>query len=271
VSRVPHPAEWILAAAAAFFLAAGLWLTPEPPPGFQAMQREAGSLRLATWNLGSGGGAPVAAREEHLPAVAEALAQLDANLVALQELADAEQANRLAQLLGDEWSAAVGGSGGVGFLFRDGELRLRGGRARRFLAGTFIPNGNGVAPIALANMHADAWSSDRRNRLLGRVAERLAGERHAILAGDLNLDVDLNKRGDLFTDSQHRDTETYNYIAERLRDAALHGGSTAEPDRRLDYIFFSPNGFRVLQAGPWKGRRVGDMDHDPVVADLVVE
>jgi endonuclease/exonuclease/phosphatase family metal-dependent hydrolase len=88
------------------------------------------------------------------------------------------------------------------------------------------------------------------------------------LAGDFNLDLDLDKRRDLFTDDEYRDVETYNYVANRLVDAARGRGSTAEPDRRLDYIFAEREAFLVIDSGPWKGHRSGQMDHDPVVADL---
>jgi endonuclease/exonuclease/phosphatase family metal-dependent hydrolase len=83
----------------------------------------------------------------------------------------------------------------------------------------------------------------------------------------LNLDLDLDKRRDLFTDAEHRDVESYNYVASRLFDVGMGRGSTAEPDRRLDYIFINAE-LGVTAAGAWKGRRVREMDHDPVVADL---
>lgn len=89
-----------------------------------------------------------------------------------------------------------------------------------------------------------------------------------ILAGDLNLDIDIDKRRDLFTDDEHLDVETYNYLAQRFSDLTRNTGSTAEPDRRLDYIFTDAKPVKVIRAGPWKGQRVADMDHDPVVADL---
>ena len=89
-----------------------------------------------------------------------------------------------------------------------------------------------------------------------------------MLAGDLNLDLDLDKRHDLFSDDEYRDVETYNYVASRMFDTALGTGSTAEPDRRLDYVFVTP-GTDVHHAAPWKGRRAEGMDHDPLVVDLI--
>ena len=91
-----------------------------------------------------------------------------------------------------------------------------------------------------------------------------------ILAGDLNLDIDLGKRRDLFSDNQHLDVETYNYLLQHLSDLTQNTGSTAEPDRRLDYIFGDTGRVKVVRSGPWKGRRIEDMDHDPVVADLQI-
>ena len=91
-----------------------------------------------------------------------------------------------------------------------------------------------------------------------------------ILAGDLNLDIDLDKRRNLFSDDAYLDVETYNYVAQRLSDVTLNTGSTAEPDRRLDYIFADAKRFNLVHSGPWKGRRVADMDHDPVVVDLLM-
>lgn len=109
--------------------------------------------------------------------------------------------------------------------------------------------------------------------LIGRATDIITGLRHnhlTILAGDLNLDFDLNKRRDLFTNDEHLDVETYNYIARHFSDVTLNTGSTAEPDRRLDYIFADANSMKVIRSGPWKGKRVADMDHDPVVADLQI-
>ena len=84
-----------------------------------------------------------------------------------------------------------------------------------------------------------------------------------------NVDLDLDKRRDLFSNDAYRDVESYNYVASALDDATRGTGSTAEPDRRLDYVFASPE-LLATAAGPWKGRRAGDMDHDPVVVDLTV-
>ena len=132
----------------------------------------------------------------------------------------------------------------------------------------------GKPPVFLMNIHADPYSAKRRNGLIGRAMDVLMGrypDHLKILAGDLNLDIDIDKRRDLFTDDEYLDVETYNYIVRHLSDITLSTGSTAEPDRRLDYIFADLKRLTVVDSGPWKGKRVADMDHDPVVADLQIE
>jgi len=224
-------------------------------------------LRIVTWNIGSGSGQPLPARDENVPHIATVLADLDADLVFLQELAGPEQGQRLAEYLGAAWKV-VPGSGGVALAYRRGTVSFaRRGRSR-WKSMVFKYQLGEQPPIVAANLHADMLSSRRRNRLIGGVADFLAAEKIAIIAGDLNLDVDFRKRGDLFTDNMHRDLETNNYLANRMRDVGIRAGSTAEPDRRLDYIFTSRSGFDIRMAGPWKGKRAGGMDHDPLVADL---
>ena len=84
---------------------------------------------------------------------------------------------------------------------------------------------------------------------------------------DLNIDLDLDKRRDLFSSNEYLDVETYNYVATHLFDTAIGRGPTAEPDRRLDYIFSDAN-LAVIDAGPFKNHRAPEMDHDPLVGDL---
>ncbi len=120
-------------------------------------------------------------------------------------------------------------------------------------------------------LHADAFSSRRRNRLLGVAADTLherARGRYTILGGDFNLEVDPDRRRDLLSDDAYRDLESFHYAARGMLDAGLGAGPTAEPARRIDYLLVGKAGFRVVRAGVWPGRRVGAMDHDPLIADL---
>jgi len=266
--------ELALFALAAALLAWGYATGPGRPGEFRLAPKPPGALRVVTWNLGgSADDGGRALRDEHLEHVAATLASLDPNLCFVQELRTAGQLRELAEALGG-WSHASA-SAGVGrriaVLVPSGTLELAPWPPTRGRSlGAWFRGGDGAA-AAVACVHADAYSSEDRNRELGAAVDALLaleGDGPRILAGDLNLDLDPNKRRDLFTDDEHRDVESYNYVAERMLDAARGTASTAEPDRRLDYVFVAPVTLAVGAAGPWKGRRVGDMDHDPLVVDL---
>ena len=262
----------LAAAAACFALAAAL--APGTPPAFQ-MDGPRADLRVATWNVGGSGpesgsrlGRSMA--DKHLAHVLDVLDELDADLVFLQEIRAGEQI---------DWLRAECAKRGRGFAWarsrhgrrvcavsRAPELRTVAGAPPHALLVEFEV---GERAVRALGVHASATSSAERNELVGRAVDALLEDTSAdllLLAGDLNLDLDLGKRRDLFTDDEYLDVETYNYVAERLVDAARGAGATAEPDRRLDYLFVG--GAEVRAAGPIAGRRVDDMDHDPVVADL---
>ena len=265
--------EWTLFLLAAGFALLGFGLQESPSEDFSPGPRDPQHLRVVTWNVGGSaqGGRPLS--EEFFPAVADTLRRLDPDLVFLQEVRDLAQLQQLAERIGQGWHLRISQAGDrrVAAMARRGSLRARPwpGDSRTL---TVLYQPREKPPIVAVALHADAFSSRRRNRSVGRAVDLLsnAPSRLArLLAGDLNLDIDLDKRRDLFSDNEHLDVETYNYAAGRLNDAGSGAGSTAEPDRRLDYIFVDRERLQVVEAGPWKGRRSGDMDHDPVVADLL--
>lgn len=244
--------------------------------GFEAGPKPGEALRIVTWNVGGAGGADDSGghplEEESIPTVVATLQDLKPDLVVLQEVASRGQLDRLLRGLGrDEWSSAMRRGGGR----RVAALSF-GGQLEPFWYGSssvlgLVLHVKGFAPVAVVGLHADAYSSSKRNQSVGEAADRLLRRSEPggrILLGDFNLDVDLDRRRDLFSDDAHLDVETYNYVATRLEDVARGRGSTAEPDRRLDYLFVDER-LMVSAAGPLRDRRVGDMDHDPVVADLI--
>ncbi|MBI1853828.1 MAG: endonuclease/exonuclease/phosphatase family protein [Planctomycetes bacterium] len=272
--RVPELAFFALAIACAVF---GYGTYRESHADVAPGPRDPSGLRVVTWNVGgSGGPEGHALVDKNLPWIAERLRSLDADVIVLQEVASRDQLQRLRALLGaDETESTITAFGDrrIGVLARRGSLEAAEFRASRgrALAATYRQRGR--APVALVAVHADAYSAKQRNGEIGAALERLSRMNSAeakILAGDFNLDLDLGKRRDLFTDDEHLDVETYNVVAKTLLDTAADAGPTAEPDRRLDYVFVSPDAFAVASARPWKGQRLGDMDHDPLVVDLKI-
>ena len=257
--------EFGLFLAAIVLLGVGFGFSQGERPGYELTPKSAEFLRVVTWNVGASldqGGDSM--DEEGLVHVARVLNELKPDFVFLQEVRDRRQAEELAERLDDDWDIeASPGERIVVGLTRTGRLRKRGRRAERLLRVQ-----HDESRIFFCAVHADAFSSRERNELLGSLVEGL--EDPCILLGDLNLDLDLGKRRDLFTDDEYLDVETYNFIARRLVDAGQGTGSTAEPDRRLDYVFVSPETFEVRSAGPWRSKRGPRMDHDPVVCDLTL-
>jgi endonuclease/exonuclease/phosphatase family metal-dependent hydrolase len=244
---------------------------------YQLTKRNPNELRIVTWNVGGAGGhGGRSLGDQFLYHVATVLKELDADLILLQEIAYEKQVSRLSRTLGGKWEtmASNGGGRSVAMLAQRGRLYSRISPNKKYngLAASYRTPGK--PPVFLMNIHADPYSAQRRNRLIGWATDVLMSrfpDHLKILAGDLNLDIDIDKRRDLFTDDEYLDIETYNYVVQRLSDVTLNTGSTAEPDRRLDYIFADLKRLKVVRAGPWKGKRVADMDHDPVVADLKFE
>lgn len=266
--------ELLLFVLAGVFGMLGFGWLDHRPAGFSPTERDAATMRVVTWNVGGKTGAtgqPM--QDEWIAGVAGTIRELSPDLVLLQEVASRGQLDELLSELGGSWRGTVTARGDrrVGVLYERGSIRIPPSfwrRGRTNVALVYVSPDH--PPLATVAVHADAYSAKQRNQALGRAVDLLLSLRGAdakLLAGDLNLDLDLDKRRDLFSDNEHLDVETYNYITNRLFDAGIGQGSTAEPDRRLDYIFVNEK-LGVAAAGPLKDRRVGTMDHDPMVADL---
>ena len=259
------------------FAATGYSLHQWNRHNYQLTDRNPDDLRIVSWNVGGAGGHGGRSLDnQFLHHVATVLKELDADLILLQEIAYEKQVSRLSRMLGGKWEAMVSNGGGhsVAILAQRGRLysQIRPEKKYNGLTASYLSPEK--PPVFLMNIHAHPYSAQQRNRLIGWATDVLMSrfsDHLKILAGDLNLDIDIDKRRDLFSDDEYLDIETYNYVAQRLSDVTLNTGSTAEPDRRLDYIFADVTRLKVVQAGPWKGKRVADMDHDPVVADLRFE
>ena len=259
-----------------FFAVTGYGLHQPDRRSYQLTKRNPDGLRIVTWNVGGTGGIGGRSLDnQFLPHVATVLKELDADLILLQEVAYKNQVHRLICMLDGKWESMVsnGGSRSVAILGQRGRLISWIGLNEQHGALAASYQSPGKPPMFLMNLHADPYSAQQRNELIGRATNILMSrfpDHVKILAGDLNLDIDIDKRRDLFTDDEYLDVETYNFISQHLSDTTLNTGSTAEPDRRLDYIFAGGRRLEVVNSGPWKGKRVADMDHDPVVADFTI-
>lgn len=268
------------------FLVAGViflvlwWSARSTSRGFELRPVGSDVLRIATWNVGrgvdqGGGGLP----SEQIADVAQSIIDLGAQAVALQELSSVGQANELASQLmecsGENWTVRVrSGSGRCVAFAALGKIEID--RAQRASGRSLFLRWTATAGLTfdVAVLHAEAFSAERRNLEIGAAVEQLEGasaEPSAghLLLGDLNLDLDIGERGDMFTDDRHLDVETYNFATRHLDDLGLGCGPTAQPDRRLDYILASTL-LEVLQAGPWSGPAIPGMDHKPLVVDLAM-
>ncbi|MCP3919107.1 MAG: endonuclease/exonuclease/phosphatase family protein [bacterium] len=229
----------------------------EPPP-------KADALRIVTWNVGAARdfGVDVDAGDVAARVIAT-IADLQPDLCVLQEVSRDFAVRIATELDADRMVSRPARGRGVALLSWSGRLDPEGGD--EYVHAVYR---KGRRRLRLVGMHAHPWSATERNEEIGRAVTVLEKGRAdvRVLAGDLNLDVDIGGGRDLFTEDEHLDVQTYNYVAERLADAAAGTGPTAEPDRRLDYVFVG--GAQVRDAGVWKGRRVGAMDHHPVVVDL---
>ena len=269
--------EIVFIVLAIVFAAGGYGIHRLGTVSYHLATRQPDDLRIVSWNVGGAGGyGGRSLKNEFLPHIAAVLKELNADLILLQEVASPHQVQRLSRKLGGRWEVIVstGGSSLLAILGQRGRLQSQTRLTQSVRSQAASYQQPGMPPVLVINLHASPYSAKERNAQIGRATDVLMSHNSGhlkILAGDLNLDVDIDKRRDLFTDDEYLDVETYNYLVQHFSDVAQNTGSTAEPDRRLDYIFLKAGQINVIRAGPWKGRRVADMDHDPVVADLQIK
>ncbi len=224
-------------------------------------------MRILTWNIGRvyllGESRAAGAALDH---VAGVIADLDPDVAALQELKDAGQVDRIVELLGPRYRG-VGADHSrsdrvVGMLAKPAaefeQVPIASGR--RAIA---VRMTNGGGPTHVVGIHFDAFDAGRRQR---EAAELVAwAERHGgdvVFAGDFNFDPGLcSPRGP--------DARTYDLLCEDFRDVGASAGpTTLLGHRRLDWILVRSASLGRADAHVLGGRRVGLMDHDPVLAEL---
>lgn len=271
--------EVVAALVAAMAFAFVHWSGRSAPATFVLVPPDPTTLRLVTWNVGQGVDRGASGlMHDQVESIVERIVELEAEVVLLQELSSMAQARRLARRLraatNDSWDhksqRATNGRYLCALSTRSVLDVTSADESPALVAQIDVRPGE---TLWIANLHASAFDAAERNLEVGRAVDwllaregdpRVAG---LFLFGDLNLDLDIGTRGDVFTDDRHADVETYAYATRRFRDFGLHAGPTAEPDRRLDYCLGQTR-YVVTQAGPWREARLPGMDHHPLVVDL---
>jgi endonuclease/exonuclease/phosphatase family metal-dependent hydrolase len=261
--------------AAALALATGcaapsnVFIPPEEHACSEPVQNDAPALRVVSFNIRAG-------LSSSLEAVGDVLAQLDADVIALQEVdvgvarsGRVNQAEVLAARLGYAYAFAAaikreGGHYGVAMLSRKPiaharriELRATNAFEPRVAIDAGVCSGG--REVRVITVHADMlpWAAAANAHVLARSLEGSVGQ-GVVLAGDLNAGP--------------RDEGPRLFGQLGLADlVGLHDeGPTflGGPSRRLDYIFTDP----ALGGKTGAGRLdVRVSDHIPIFADIALE
>ncbi len=246
---------------------------------------EGARLRLMTWNVGYAElEDDTRAHDKDLPAVAETILKEDPDAVALQELRGEDQLRALVKLLGGRYRGSVSQPAGSdrvdAVLVKDAAARFDQvpAGAKFAVAASFKPSADAkqgvdarLPQIVLVSAHADAFSAARRRDYTERVvdwARARATGAPVFVAGDFNFELDARDQSHLYTDNLKHDSEAYSYLLRYFRDAGRDAGDTAINDRRIDYIFATPDAARVRRAEVLRDAPVGRMDHCPLIVEV---
>ncbi|MDT7604755.1 MAG: hypothetical protein QOF61_2752 [Acidobacteriota bacterium] len=244
-------------------------LASRPPDGVR--------LRLMTWNIGYAElEADTRAHTKDLKSVAETILASDPDAIALQELTGEEQLRTLLGYLRGRYRGAAARAAGQdrveAVLVKDAGARFEDvpGGAKYALGATFRPR-PGLPQIEFVSAHADAFSAARRRDYTEHVVDwvraRPSGD-VVFVAGDFNFELGERDESHLYTDDLRHDAEAYNLLLKYFRDLGRDAGDTAINDRRIDYIFGTPEVARLLRAEVLHGAAVGRMDHAPLLVEI---
>jgi endonuclease/exonuclease/phosphatase family metal-dependent hydrolase len=262
-----------------------------PPMSTRTDSREEGKhdgrrLRLLTWNIGNGDlESETRAHTEDLSAVAQVIRDNDPDAVTLQELTGEGQLKQLLANLQNRYRGFVCSTGSAdrvdAVLIKD-----RGGAHRdrnvhfvdintgeRFAAAAKFRLDETSAEIVVVSAHADAFSASRRRAFAENVVDwtrSQPGNDIVMVAGDFNFEVSTRNKSDLFTDNAKDDSESYAYLLKYFRDFGREAGETSINDRRIDYVFGTPETVSLVHAEVLRGSAVGRMDHWPLLVEVAL-
>lgn len=239
-------------------------------------------LRLMSWNIGNGDlEAETRAHTDDLTAVAQVILDNDADAVALQELTGAAQLKLLLASLKNRYRgyvcSAASGDRMEAVLIKvqaanDRSMRFDDVPAGdRFAAAATFRLQKDLPEIVLVSAHADAFSASRRRTSTEDVvdwARGRSGNELVFIAGDLNFEVSVRNKNNLFSDDAKHDSESFAYLLKYFRDLGQDAGETSINDRRIDYIFGPSAGVSLRRAEVLRGAAVGRMDHWPLLVEV---
>lgn len=228
------------------------------------------TLRVMSWNIGNIHWRwDSRASDDDLRHIVSVINQQRPHLVALQEVRDQKQLNRILVMLGPIWRGRLAHDSYdryVAIVSRlDGEfsvLQTSTGRSAQALSFAF----SGYEPILVVSIHLDAFDEKRR---MHQAEELLASVKRidpamTFLAGDFNFDPSEAIQSSL-------DRQTYRRLTEFAEDAAKDQGPTTIIAKRLDYIFYRADDLKQVSARVLNQKHIKLMDHDPLLLDAVLK
>jgi endonuclease/exonuclease/phosphatase family metal-dependent hydrolase len=237
-------------------------------------ERASSSLRLMTWNIGYGDlESDTRAHSKDLPAVAKLIIEHDPDAVALQELTGDGQLSTLLTLLKDRYRGQISSFGSSdrvdAVLVRDRNVQFQSFPAGGKFAVAADFRGNKQMRLVFVSAHADAFSATRRRAFTADVVDWTRRKSSmAFIAGDLNLEVSVRNKTNLFTDDAKHDSESYSYLLQYFRDLGRDAGETSLNDRRIDYILGPKEDVTLRRAQVLRGAAIGGMDHLPLIVEI---
>lgn len=246
-----------------------------------AHQTEGTRLRLMTWNIGYAElEDDTRAHDQDLPAIAATILKYDPDAVALQELRGEDQLHTLLKFLRGRYHGATSQPAGAdrvdAVLVKDASARFdqvpagaKYALGASFNARAGAQAGAGQPEVVLVSAHADAFSAARRRDYTERLVD-WARTRGAIvfIAGDFNFELDARDQSHFYTDNLKHDSEAYSYLLKYFRDLGRDAGDTSINDRRIDYVFATPDAARVARAEVLRDAPAGHMDHCPLLVEV---
>ena len=237
----------ILSLALCLTLSGGLlWARWRPADRFDPVVAEQGMLRVMTWNVGY---FAVAAdknmRDLDIGSVVSTVQEASPDVVVLQELGHLDQAEEIADALGEGWTAHAAETGHGGQVIAvlstlpsvGREIVECGGRNTKGV--TYDFDGQQLYVLGVHSPHparGAAQTTASISEALDHARSRSEGLR--IVAGDLNYHFDAGSPDELYTD-----------ILSDFGDGTVGIGKTYYAGTRIDHVFHYPQGLEVVEEG----------------------